>query len=230
MLNNLIKRTLDVALSTLGIVVLSPFFLLISLGVKLTSPGPIFYGHARVGRFGKPFKALKFRTMVNDADKIGGPVTIAKDPRITRFGQFLRTTKLDELPQLWNVLIGEMSLVGPRPEVEQFVDKYPDEARRAILSVRPGITGLTQIELRYEAEVLANEEDPEEFYERALLPRKIASDLRYIENRSLLMDLSLLFRTFGAIFSRPPDSARSAPIHKTALTTPPAAPPSETHR
>lgn len=225
-----IKRTLDVALSTLGIAILSPLFLLIGLGVKLTSPGSIFFGHARVGRFGKPFRAIKFRTMVNNADQIGGPVTIAKDPRITRFGQFLRSTKLDELPQLWNVLVGEMSLVGPRPEVEQFVAKYPDEARRAILSVRPGITGLTQIELRYEAEMLANEEDPEEFYERALLPRKIASDLRYIENRSLLMDLSLLFRTFGAIFSRPPDSTSSAPIHKKALTTPPAAPPSETHR
>ena len=170
--------------------------------IKMDSPGSVFFAHERVGRYGRKFKVLKFRTMVQDAPKLGGAITAGHDPRITRVGRFLRATKLDEIPQLWNVLKGEMSLVGPRPEVENYVTLYPEEARRLILSVPPGITGLTQIRYRHEERLLAQQSDPEKYYREVLLPQKIASDLEYVRTRGLITDLRLLVQTAFAVLSR----------------------------
>ncbi|OYT70321.1 MAG: sugar transferase, partial [Armatimonadetes bacterium JP3_11] len=139
-----LKRGLDCVAAGIGLTLLMPLLLLIALFVKLDSPGSVFFAHERVGRYGRKFKVLKFRTMVQDAHKRGGAITAGHDPRITRVGRILRKTKLDELPQLWNVLKGEMSLVGPRPEVEKYVQLWEPTLRELVLSVRPGITGLTQ--------------------------------------------------------------------------------------
>jgi lipopolysaccharide/colanic/teichoic acid biosynthesis glycosyltransferase len=165
--------------------------------------GGVFFAHRRVGRYGRPFKVLKFRTMVQDAPKRGGAITAGHDPRITRVGRILRKTKLDELPQLWNVLKGEMSLVGPRPEVEPYVALWEPTLREKVLSVRPGITGLTQIRYRHEETLLAQQPDPETYYREALLPLKLQSDAEYVDRRTLWYDLYLILRTALALFERP---------------------------
>ncbi len=197
-----LKRGVDFSLALLGLVLTLPLWVLLAVAIRIDSPGSVFFAHERVGRYGRKFKVLKFRSMVRDAPKLGVQVTTGHDPRITRVGRFLRTTKLDELPQLWNVLKGEMSLVGPRPEVEKYVALYPENARQAILSVRPGITGLTQIRYRHEERLLAEQPDPERFYREELLPKKIASDIEYVRTRSLLKDALILGLTFKALLER----------------------------
>jgi lipopolysaccharide/colanic/teichoic acid biosynthesis glycosyltransferase len=201
-LYELIKRIFDCGVAALGLILLLPLMAVIALLIKLDSPGSVFFAHERVGRHGRKFKVLKFRTMVQDAPKLGGAITARHDPRITRIGRLLRTTKLDELPQLWNVLKGEMSLVGPRPEVERYVQLWEPALREQVLSVRPGITGLTQIRYRHEERLLAQQPDPEKYYREVLLPLKLASDAEYVRRRSLMFDLSLLLRTVIALFQR----------------------------
>jgi lipopolysaccharide/colanic/teichoic acid biosynthesis glycosyltransferase len=186
----------------MGLILALPLMAVIAVLIKLDSPGGVFFAHERVGRYGRKFKVLKFRTMVQDAPKLGGAITAGHDPRITRIGRLLRLTKLDELPQLWNVLKGEMSLVGPRPEVERYVQLWEPELRELVLSVRPGITGLTQIRYRHEERLLTQQPDPEKYYREVLLPLKLASDAEYARRRSLLFDFYLLLRTFLALFQR----------------------------
>jgi lipopolysaccharide/colanic/teichoic acid biosynthesis glycosyltransferase len=206
-----IKRVVDILAASAGLFVLAPLMGLIALAIKLDSPGSVFFAHRRVGRYGRPFKVLKFRTMVQDAPKRGGAITAGHDPRITRVGRILRKTKLDELPQLWNVLKGEMSLVGPRPEVEQYVALWEPTLREKVLSVRPGITGLTQIRYRHEETLLAQQPDPEAYYCEVLLPLKLRSDAEYVDRRTLLYDLSLILRTLLALFERPSAERESVP-------------------
>ncbi len=191
------KRAFDVFLSAVGLLPLSPVFLVIAIAIRLDSPGPVFYRATRVGRDGKLFKLYKFRTMVADADKIGPGITTAGDPRVTRVGRFLRRTKLDEFPQLINVLKGEMSLVGPRPEDPRYVALYTPE-QREVLRVRPGITSPASLRFRYE-EGLLEGKNWEEYYIEEILPTKLAIDLEYVHTYNLLHDLIILFRTFVAI-------------------------------
>ncbi len=202
------KRILDVALALVGLFILSPLFVLIACVIRLSSPGPVLYRGRRVGRWGKVFHLLKFRTMVVNADKIGGPSTSDDDPRITRVGQFLRKYKLDELPQLLNVLTGEMSLVGPRPEVQQYVQLFTDE-ERAILTVRPGITDWATLWNADEGSVLAGSPDAERTYLEKIRPTKIALQLAYARGHSFSTDLSILFQTVLTVFVRPKPGALS---------------------
>ena len=166
------KRLFDLFWSALGLALLSPLLLLVALAVKAEDGGPVFFRQVRIGRGGRPFGIWKFRTMVVDAERQGRSITVGQDPRITRIGRRLRATKLDEIPQLLNVLVGEMSLVGPRPEVPRYVDLYT-ESQRAILALRPGITDLASIKYRNESELLAEAENPDETYIQVLLPDKI---------------------------------------------------------
>ena len=196
----MLKRLFDIGASAIGLLVLSPLLLILSLMVRLDTPGPIFYRATRVGRYGQPFKLLKFRSMVISADKVGPGVTGAQDPRVTRSGRFLRRTKLDELPQLVNVLRGEMSLVGPRPEDPRYVALYTDE-QREVLNVRPGITSPASLKYRNEEALLVGE-DWETHYIEHVMPAKLAVDLDYARNASLLRDVSLIIRTVLSIFKR----------------------------
>jgi lipopolysaccharide/colanic/teichoic acid biosynthesis glycosyltransferase len=200
------KRVLDFAVSFLGLLFLLPALVLIALAIKLDSPGPLFYRGARAGLLGKPFRIFKFRTMVVNADKIGGPSTADDDPRITCVGKFLRKFKLDELPQLLNVLKGEMSLVGPRPEVQQYVELFTDE-ERAILAVRPGITDWATLWNTDEGAVLAGSPDAEKTYLEKIRPTKIALQLSYAREHSFSTDLTILFQTLLAVFVRPKPGA-----------------------
>ena len=195
------KRALDLVISFLGLLVLSPLLLFLAIWIKVDSPGPILYRGKRVGQNGRPFLMHKFRTMVLGAESKGPAVTYRDDPRITKAGRFLRRTKLDELPQLLNVLKGEMSLVGPRPEDPSYVELYTSEQRQ-VLSVKPGITGATQLEYRDEASMLEGGSVDEEYVTR-IMPKKLKLDLEYVRTRSLLLDLKILWRTattllFGA--------------------------------
>lgn len=193
----MLKRTFDVVASAIGLVVLSPVLLTLALLVKLSSPGPVFYRAVRVGRFGVPFRLFKFRSMVVNADQIGPAVTGAGDPRVTPVGRFLRRTKLDELPQLINVLRGEMSLVGPRPEDPRYVAIYTDEQRK-ILNVRPGITSLASVRYRNEEAVLAGA-DWEQHYIEHVLPDKLAVDLEYARSATLWTDVRVIFGTLRSL-------------------------------
>lgn len=213
----LAKRALDFTAAVVGLAVCAPLFALLAILIKLDSPGGVFFAHERVGRHGRKFKVLKFRTMVKDAPKRGGAITAGHDPRITRVGRILRKTKLDELPQLWNVLKGEMSLVGPRPEVEKYVQLWEPQLREIVLSVRPGITGLTQIRYRHEETLLAQQPDPETYYREVLLPLKLQSDAEYVQRRSLWFDLWLLWRTVVALFE--PESRPAPPAPQPNSTT-----------
>jgi lipopolysaccharide/colanic/teichoic acid biosynthesis glycosyltransferase len=196
------KRLLDLCLAIVGLIVLVPFLLMVTLAVKCGSRGPVLFGQERVGRAGRTFKIWKFRSMVSGADKIGPLITASGDSRITRIGRYLRRWKLDELPQLWNVLIGEMSFVGPRPELPFYVRDYTPEQRR-VFTVRPGITDPAALEYRHEEEVLAKAVDRERFYRDEVLPHKLALNLEYVQALSLRYDLALILRTLGAIFRRP---------------------------
>ena len=194
----MIKRYFDIFASGCGLMVLSPVLLLVALWIKLDSKGPVFYRQVRVGRYNKDFRIFKFRSMRVGADK-GSLVTIGgRDPRVTRSGYFIRKFKLDELPQLINVLVGDMSLVGPRPEVRHYVDYWTPEQMR-VLDVRPGITDPASIKFRNENELMERAEDPEDYYINVIMQEKIRLYLEYVENASFLYDLTLIFKTFKVI-------------------------------
>jgi lipopolysaccharide/colanic/teichoic acid biosynthesis glycosyltransferase len=191
------KRIADVILSGAGLVVLSPLLLLIALMIRLTSPGPALYRAARIGKDAIPFQLYKFRSMVVDADRIGPAITVGQDPRVTPIGRMLRRTKLDELPQLLNVLRGDMSLVGPRPEDPRFLEQYTREQRR-VLDVRPGITSPASVAYRNE-EALLRGSDWERVYREQLLPAKLALDLEYAKEPTLRRDVAILLKTAVAL-------------------------------
>lgn len=193
------KRLFDVLMSSLGLLALGPLLILIALAVKLDSPGPVFFRQERVGRFGVPFRIHKFRTMRHDPEGNGLQITVGADRRITQVGQFLRASKLDELPQLIDVWQGAMSLVGPRPEVPRYVAHYPAALRDKVLSVRPGITDIASIEYRDESAVLARAADPERAYIDEVLPHKLALAASYVDQASVWLDIKLILRTIGAI-------------------------------
>lgn len=197
-LSLIIKRTFDIISSTIGLIILSPIFILISLCIKLDSKGTIFFKQVRVGKNKKIFKIYKFRTMVTDAEKIGKQITVGNDCRITKVGKFIRKYKIDELPQLINVLKGEMSLVGPRPEVPRYVELY-DKYQEQILLVQPGITDYASIEFRNENDILGKSSNPEETYIKDIMPTKIELNLKYIKNISLYEDFKLIIKTLKAI-------------------------------
>jgi lipopolysaccharide/colanic/teichoic acid biosynthesis glycosyltransferase len=196
------KRLFDLFFSGLGLIVLSPVFVVVAIWIKLDSPGPIFFRQERVGRGGRHFRIHKFRTMRSVATPQGPAITAGGDPRITRAGAFLRRHKLDELPQLIDVVRGDMSLVGPRPEVPNFMEAYPDDVRDRILSVPPGITDFASIEYREENALLAGSEAPERDYVEKILPAKLVYYDRYVRERSLWLDFALIFRTLGCLLLR----------------------------
>ncbi len=188
------KRLFDITLSLIGLTFMLPLFAIIAILIKIDSQGPVFYKHRRVGKNFKPFGVYKFRTMVKDADKIGPQITSGGDPRITKIGRFLRKSKIDELPQLINVLKGDMSLVGPRPEVEKYVNLYKKDYQE-ILKVRPGITDISSVIYRDEEAVLKEQPNPDEYYKNILLPRKIQLAKKYVKNQSILLDLKIILAT-----------------------------------
>ena len=192
------RRLFDAAASAAGLVVLSPLFALLAIWIKLDSSGPVFYRGERVGKDGRLFRMFKFRSMVRDAAEMGPGLTARGDPRVTRAGRVLRRTKLDELPQLINVLRGEMSLVGPRPEDPRYVALYSREQRR-ILSVRPGMTSLASLKYRDEEDLLWND-DVDDLYSRFLMPRKLEIDLAYVDTRTVWSDFKVLAMTIAALF------------------------------
>jgi len=197
----MMKRIFDFLTSFLGLILVSPLLLIIAVLIKLDSPGPVFYRGERVGQHGKIFRIFKFRTMVPNAEKLGGPSTAADDPRLTKFGKFLRRHKLDELPQLINILKGEMSLVGPRPEVPSEVALYDPETKEIILSVKPGLTDLATLENLHEEEVLKGAKDPHEAYRRLIQPQKLRLAKEYVKKRSFWLDLKIILKTLkSAIF------------------------------
>ena len=194
------KRLFDIVASGLGLIVLSPVFLILAIWIKLDSPGPVFYRQVRVGRGNKDFRIFKFRSMRVGSDK-GSLVTIGgHDPRITRSGYFIRKFKLDEFPQLINVFVGDMSLVGPRPEVRHYVDYWTPEQLH-ILDVRPGITDPASIKFRNENELMEAASDPEKYYIEVIMQEKIKLYLEYVQHHSFLGDIGLIFKTFWVIVS-----------------------------
>jgi lipopolysaccharide/colanic/teichoic acid biosynthesis glycosyltransferase len=197
-MSDVAKRAFDVLLSFVGLLLISPFLVLTAILIKLASPGPVLYRGVRVGQHGKPFCILKFRSMIVDAEQHGGSATAGDDPRLTSIGKFLRRYKLDELPQLINVLKGEMSFVGPRPEVQKYVDRYSEDDK-AILQLRPGITDWASIWNSNEAAVLEGSSDPEKSYEELILPTKIALQRKYLQDHACSTDLKILFHTFAKL-------------------------------
>jgi lipopolysaccharide/colanic/teichoic acid biosynthesis glycosyltransferase len=197
----LIKRAFDVVAALIGLILLSPVFAIVALWIKLDSSGPVFFQQSRVGKHGVLFRILKFRTMMVDAEA-KGQITVGVDPRVTRIGHVIRRLKIDELPQLVNVLRGEMSLVGPRPEVPRYVARYPDGIRQIVLSVLPGITDWASIEFREESTILAEASDPERSYIEEILPIKLEYCVRYVRERDFMMDLKIILLTLFAITGR----------------------------
>jgi len=215
-----VKRSMDVAASALGLLVLMPVFVAVAIAIRCDSGGPVFFLQQRVGRGGRPFWLIKFRTMVRNASSLGGPLTAShEDPRITRVGRLLRKTKLDELPQLINVLRGEMSLVGPRPEVPKYVELFPAEYEY-LLTIRPGITDPASLEYRDEAAVLGSRGDPEREYIDRILPDKIALSRQYVASMSPWLDLQLIVRTLLRIAA--PENATSKRLPATESDLPDA--------
>lgn len=193
------KRLFDLWFSSLGLLVLLPVLLVLAIWIKLDSPGSVFFRQERVGLAGRTFKIHKFRTMVPDAEKSGLQITVGADFRITRAGYWLRKYKLDELPQLFDVLVGNMSLVGPRPEVPRYVLCYPEVLREIVLSVRPGITDLASIEFKDESLILGSAVDPHRAYVEEVLPVKLKYYVNYVKDNSLIGDIKLIFRTLAAL-------------------------------
>lgn len=196
------KRLFDLLLSTCGLLVLAPVLLGLSVWIKLDSPGSVFFRQERVGCRGRLFCIHKFRTMVTDADRRGPQITVGADARVTRAGRWLRKYKLDELPQLLDVWLGHMSLVGPRPEVPLYVACYPKELKELVLSVRPGITDRASIEFKDENEILGRAVDPHQAYVTEVLPIKLGYCADYVRNRSLLGDIAIIFLTLKVIARR----------------------------
>ncbi|HCQ30227.1 MAG TPA: glycosyl transferase [Flavobacteriales bacterium] len=194
----MLKRLFDIFFSLIGIILLLPLFLIISLLIIIDSKGGIFYIQQRIGKNGKPFGLYKFRTMHTNADKKGLLTVGGRDPRVTKVGYWLRKYKLDELPQLFNVLKGDMSIVGPRPEVKKYTDLYTEEQRR-VLSVKPGITDYASIEYVDENDVLARAENPEETYIKEIMPHKLELNKKYIQNQGLGTDIKIILLTIKKI-------------------------------
>lgn len=197
----MLKRLFDIFFSFLGIVLLSPLFFIVALLVIIESGFPVFYSQKRVGKKGVEFSLLKFRTMIKDADKNGLLTVGGRDARITKIGYYLRKTKVDELPQLINVLIGDMSLVGPRPEVKKYTDLYT-EKQQQVLTVKPGITDYASIQFVDENDLLGKSENPEATYIKEIMPKKLELNLKYIQESSLITDLAIIFRTIAKIIFR----------------------------
>ncbi|MDE5549585.1 MAG: sugar transferase, partial [Clostridia bacterium] len=192
------KRCFDIFFSLLGITLLLWLFLIIAIAIKCTSKGPALFKQERVGKNGETFKIWKFRSMVVNAESKGMQITTDGDNRITKVGKFIRKTKIDELPQLFNVLSGKMSFVGPRPEVPKYVALYNEEQQK-VLSVKPGITDLASIEFRNENDLLDGDEDPEKKYIEEIMPSKLALNLKYIEKAGFFYDIGLIFKTIGRV-------------------------------
>ncbi len=195
------KRLFDIILSIFGLLLIWPILLVSAIAIKLADGGPVFYRGVRVGRYGKPFRMFKFRSMVVNADKIGGPSTAGDDRRFTPIGIFLRKWKLDELPQLIDVFIGNMSFVGPRPEVPFYVNMLTDAEKNLILSVRPGITDYASLWNFNEAEVLKGAQDPEKAYQEKIWPEKKKLQIKYVKEQSFFQDLHIILKTVLKIFS-----------------------------
>ncbi|MEI8201738.1 MAG: sugar transferase [Bacteroidota bacterium] len=193
------KRTFDIFSSLIGLIILSPVLIIVSLIIKFHDNGPVFYMAPRVGKYGKMFKMFKFRSMVINADKIGASSTTSSDVRITPIGKKLRKYKLDELPQLINVFIGEMSIVGPRPEVKYFTDMYTEE-EKVILTVKPGITDWASVWNSDEGKILEGAEDPDKAYMELIRPDKIRLQLKYVREKSFFNDIKIIFLTLRAVF------------------------------
>lgn len=195
----IIKRIFDIVASLIGIIVLSPLLIIIAIFIKLDSKGSVFFKQKRVGRNKKIFEIYKFRTMITDAEKLGKQITVGDDSRITRVGKFIRKCKVDELPQLINVVKGEMSLVGPRPEVPKYVELY-DKYQSQVLLIRPGITDYASIKFKNENEILGESKNPEKKYIEEIMPYKIELNMRYIKNIGLYQDIKLIFKTIFEVF------------------------------
>ncbi len=195
----MMKRFFDLVTAGLGLIFLTPLFLIIAILIKSNSKGPVFYKQPRVGKGGVLFNLFKFRTMQVGADRATAITVGHRDPRITPIGYYLRKFKLDELPQLINVLVGEMSLVGPRPELEKFVKLY-NERQRKVISVKPGITDYASIQFRNENEMLAGKPDPVDYYIKEIMPLKLELNLQYIANQSFLTDLKIIGQTIFLVF------------------------------
>lgn len=193
-----IKRFFDIVLSIIALIVLLPALLITALLIKFDSQGPVLFKQTRVGRNGREFKIFKFRTMIMDAEKLGMQITVGKDRRITDIGRFLRKYKIDELLQLINVLKGDMSFIGPRPEVPKYVSLYTED-QKSILKVRPGISDYASIEYKDENDILALSENPEETYIEDIMPRKINLNMKYIKKISLLEDIKIIIKTIAAV-------------------------------
>ena len=194
----LLKRLFDMAASGIGLLLLAPLLLVLAAWIKCDSAGPVFFLQERVGLCGKLFRIIKFRSMRQNNS--GPQITVGADARITRSGRFIRAYKLDELPQLINVLLGDMSLVGPRPEVPRYVALYPADVREEVLSVRPGMTDLASVQYRSESDLLAASSDPELTYTTVILPAKLALYQQYVRQRSLWLDVRIICVTFGILF------------------------------
>jgi len=192
----MVKRAFDFIAALVGFILTAPIFFAIAFAIKLDSPGPVFYRGIRVGQYGKEFRMFKFRSMVENADKIGGPSTAGDDPRLTRMGKFLKKYQLDELPQLINVLKGEMSIVGPRPEVLSEVESLDFETRKIMLSVKPGITSLATLANPHEGEILKGSKDPHKTYVEKIKPEKIRLNLEYVRKKSFWLDMKIIIETF----------------------------------
>ena len=193
------KRLFDIVSSGIGLLYLAPVFVVMAIWIKLDSRGPVFYRQTRVGRYGRDFRIFKFRSMRVGSDK-GRQITVGeRDPRITRSGYFIRRYKIDELPQLINVFLGDMSIVGPRPEVRKYVDLYSEEQRK-VFQVRPGITDLASIKYRNENELLSQVDDPDTYYIDVIMPDKLAINLEYIRHQSFMGDIKIIFNTLFKIF------------------------------
>lgn len=192
-----LKRAFDLAASGIGLLLLSPLLLALAAWIRLDSPGPVFFRQERIGLRGRPFRIYKFRSM--RVDHSGPQITVGADDRITRSGHIIRAYKLDELPQLLNVFLGDMSLVGPRPEVPRYVALYPADVRAEVLSVRPGITDLASVQYRSESTLLAQSANPERTYVDTILPAKLALCRQYVRERSLGLDLKIIGMTLGIL-------------------------------
>ena len=196
----MLKRLFDIVFSLFGLILISPLLLVVAVLIKISSPGPVFYRGERIGKSGKPFRIFKFRTMVANAENLGGPSTAGDDPRLTKIGNFLKKYQLDEIPQLLNVLIGQMSLVGPRPEVKIYIDMMTEEERSVILSTKPGMTDLASLWNFHENEVLKGSADPEKTYMEKIRPTKIKFQLEYVKTRSFMLDLKIIIKTIMKLF------------------------------
>ncbi len=198
----MIKRIFDFIFALLGLIILSPIFLFFAICIKVESKGPVFYRGTRVGRFGKPFRIFKFRSMVENAERMGASSTGESDMRVTKVGRFIRKFKLDEFSQLINVLFGDMSLVGPRPEVQKFVDLYTEEERK-LLTLRPGITDWSSIKFHNEGEIIEKSgiEDADEAYAKLIRPEKLRLQLKYLHENNLWIDTKIIFSTIITIFT-----------------------------